>query len=196
MKKYLLFLLLAVAPLSAAMESIIDFDLACDGRSWKVGFEEDRQDEKLIEWVNPGETRNNFTRMVTVQYLPQHNRNPEQFFCGVMDYLKEQNPGCNFYYKVHHRDGCSIFGEWAVHDGTVHDQFEWVRVFCDGVHGTAILHYSTKELSEVDKLRPQWCRIMMSARMKNMTPTVVPCDPPPLQEKQITGRSKRKRSFR
>lgn len=165
---YLAFLCLALIGCNSSKEEkrpsdVITYSLQEDGRSWKVGHEDQNAQASITEYVLDNENTQNWTELVTVHYFKDLEVTPKTYWGLFVEELKKNAGGHKVETKIINEEPNSLFGEWWIQDGANTDQHEWIRIFTKG-RDLAILRYTTKNMKDVEANRKKWEHIISSAK--------------------------------
>lgn len=151
------FPLRADADKTPCQEKII---FSLDQKEWVKGFEDSKDGYTIIEFTPKGQSVDDWKELVTVQTTPPIKDIREyydRFVAALQQNVEDQKVNA----KVLSQDSNSILFEWWIDKGP-EAQHEWFRLF-KTPSATLILRFTTKNLNQVDTLRPIWEKNLQDA---------------------------------
>ncbi len=136
---------------ATALESVY---IPADSSGWKLGYGSDRRGQTIAEYVPSNESINNWTKLLTIQFLEGENRSPSAVMDDLKSRMQSRCPGS--YWSVISQDSVSILYEWNIKGCSPNpDQHEIARLLKgnDGVHRIA---YVEKTSAMNQAIREKW----------------------------------------
>jgi hypothetical protein len=118
-----------------------------DSSGWKFGSGSDRRNHTIAEFVPSDESIDNWTRLLTIQFIEGESRSPQSLMDVLKSTMLERCPGS--YWEVISQDSLSTLYEWKITNCSDNpDQHEIARLLRgnDGLHRIAY----TEKTSEMD----------------------------------------------
>ncbi len=140
-----LFASLAITTLLGGCVTAIEtVNIPTDPSGWKFGSGSNRRGQTIAEFVPHDESIDNWTRLLTIQFLETEIRSP----AVVMDDLKSKMQArCpDSYWSIINQDSVSILYEWNIKNCSLNpDQHEIARLLKgnDGLHRVAYTELTT-----------------------------------------------------
>lgn len=132
-----------------------------DSSDWKLGSGSDRKGRTIAEYVPSSESINNWSKLLTIQFLEGEQSSP----LAVMDEVKSKMQArCpDVAWNIIHQQPSDVLYEWKISGCSGNpDQHEIARLLTgsDGVHRIA---YVEKVLSIAPVERDKWIRAFSDA---------------------------------
>lgn len=132
-------------------------DFKKDGRDWVQGF----KGEGIVEYVVDGQTVENWKELFTIQFYSKLNITLPDYYSAFVEGL-QQKVKEKVNSKILEQTDNSILFEWSIESGP-EAQHEWVMVKKVDPQLITIMRYTTKNLSEAEKVAPIWIEILKNA---------------------------------
>lgn len=136
---------------ATALESVY---IPADSSGWKLGYGSDRRGQTIAEYVPSNESINNWTKLLTIQFLEGESRSPSAVMDSLKSKMQSRCPGAQW--SVVSQDSVSILYEWSIKGCSPNpDQHEIARLLKgnDGVHRIA---YAEKTSAMTQATREKW----------------------------------------
>jgi hypothetical protein len=158
---------LVLAGCSTTLETVF---VRADSSGWKLGAGSDRPGQTIAEYVPRGESINNWTQLLSIQFLEGETSRPREVMRKLQTLMQTRCPGSMW--DVVHEDSASVLYEWRITKcGASADQHEVARLLKgnDGVHRVA---YVQKPSIPVDE-RARWIKALSDAYVEKAGQRVV-----------------------
>lgn len=167
MKTLLCFLILAFAQSlfssdPKGCDELLKFNF--DDREWVEGFNETNSDGSIIEFTLKGETVDNWSELISVQRFLNVQASVDEYYKLFIAELEKAVKPDEVHTHIISKDKNSMFFEWWVDKESDSAQHEWFRLF-KTPDSILVLRYTTKQLGEVDTVRPIWEKILKNAKV-------------------------------
>ena len=139
---------------------------------WKVGHANDVPGKgSITEFVRESENIQNWTQLVTIQFLEKHYIDARVFMAGLQQTMRNRCPDVDW--KVLEETVTDVLYEWSVSDcSEAQTQHEIARLL-EGNEGLHRVAYTEKS-SEIDSaVRMQWIDLLKSAYVEKDEQRVV-----------------------
>jgi hypothetical protein len=135
--------------------------LSATGEKWQAAGGSDRRGQTIAEFVPPGESIGNWSRLLTIQFIEQKGVSP----LVVMDQLRAamQNRCPGSPWQIIQQDPTSVLYEWSIaRCGSNPDQHEIARLL-KGNDGIQRIAFAQKGADLPPSEREQWLKILSEA---------------------------------
>ena len=143
-----------IALLSGCATSLESVYVPADSLGWKLGSSSDRRGQTIAEYVPSNESINNWSKLLTIQFLEGERRNPTAVMEDLKALMKARCP--NSYWGVIAQNSTSTLYEWKITNCSANpDQHEIARLLRgnDGEHRIA---YTEKTNAMNPATREKW----------------------------------------
>jgi len=157
-RNILIFAVMLFAGCATTLESVY---VPGDSSGWKMGFGSDRRGQTIAEYVPANESINNWSKLLTIQFLEGERRSPPIVMEDLKRSMQTRCPGS--FWNIIQQDSASVLYEWKIADCANNaDQHELARLLKgnDGVHRIAYTE-KTKAISSV--VRDKWINALTGA---------------------------------
>lgn len=125
-------------------------------RTWKLDYSAEAPHHVLHEYVTGGENVDNWTELLTLEYMPATPITPKEFVERYIEMLKSKVPSTvAVNYKILRADEGAALFEWWIKKPAALAQHEYYKLVKYPKY-TRILRYTTKHLATVDKNKVFW----------------------------------------
>jgi len=130
---------------------------------WKIGHQEREKftNSSIREFIPANETIQNWSKMISIQYISGRKDNPEVFMNALKSRMEQQCK--NTTWKTISKDKNSILYEWKISNCSPNsDQHEIARLFLgnDGLHRAA---YTEKVKTMPNEIQKEWVNKLSNA---------------------------------
>jgi hypothetical protein len=133
---------------------------AGDGK-WKPAGGSDRRGRTLAEFVPPDESIDNWSRLLTIQFIEQKGVSPGVVMDQLRTAMQVRCPDSPW--QVIQQDSTSVLYEWSIaHCGSNPDEHEIARLL-KGNDGIQRVAFTQKGLELASAEREQWVKILSDA---------------------------------
>lgn len=132
-----------------------------DSSDWKLGSGSNRKGQTFVEYVPRNESINNWSRLLTIQFLEGDPSTPLSSMEAVRSRMQARCPGVSW--NIIHQDASSVLYEWKISGCAGNpDQHEIARLLRgnDGIHRIA---YVEKTSSIPSAQRERWVKAFLNA---------------------------------
>lgn len=131
-----------------------------DGRQWKVAFSQDRDEDRVTDWVIEGQSLENWREIFSEQFFPTEGMAPHEVLKEAFAEMKTANPSI----KIISQTDQEIIFEFQAADKT--NLEAGVQRLFSGAKGVHSLKYAVKAatISPVD--RDKWIPLLKAAQIK------------------------------
>lgn len=154
----LLFLSIVLAGCATSLETVF---IPGDSSGWKFGSGSDRKGQTLVEYVPRDESINNWSKLLTIQFLEDAQSTPGALMEAARTRMQARCP--NVSWNVIREDTTSVLYEWKISGCSGNpDQNEIARLLKgnDGVHRIA---YVEKTSNITAPEREKWIKAFSDA---------------------------------
>lgn len=124
----------------------IKFPFYEDGRKWKKGTIEESEKFSLTEYILEGESKENWSELVTTQYFnTTSDFCLETFYNNFILELAKNKPQNKIDSRIISSSSDQLLAEWWIQQKSANDQHEWVIIF-QKKRNVGILRYTTKRM--------------------------------------------------
>jgi len=158
LRLWLLCLVLLTSSCATTIETVY---VPSDPSGWKFGAGSDRLNQTIAEFVPSNESIDNWTRLLTIQFLEGEKRSPVTLMEDLKSRMQARCPGS--YWGVISQDSLSTLYEWKITGCSDNpDQNEIARLLKgnDGLHRIA---YTEKTRAMDAASRDKWITIFKDA---------------------------------
>lgn len=135
-----------------------------DDRDWEKGFDDTNAEGSILEFTLKGESVDNWSELISVQRFTNVNASTNEYYKLFIKELEKAVKPDEVHTRLISRDKDSIFFEWWIDKGSKSAQHEWFRLF-KTPDSILVLRYTTKQLDDVEKVRPTWEKILQNAKV-------------------------------
>lgn len=155
--------LMAVLLLPLSAEAAEKPEMHFDNRPWKIGFQGQEGNQKLIEFVVDGETVENWTELVTIQMFVGMTAPVDRWLAGFKEQM-EKDVKPTKWNAIRSSESDVLF-EWEIKGHpAIPDQYEIDRLI-QGKEGFYFFHYANKNTNISAADRENWIRLMGDIRI-------------------------------
>lgn len=154
--------------LGAAIQAEVEgekIEMASDGRNWSLGSEDHAGNRGVYEFRLPGETADNWSEMVTLNYF-QNMQGPnllDRFLGFIKGGLSVSCQKVNW--KDFEKSAESVLYEWSVTDcPKVPNQSELARVVV-GKKAMYVLHYASRKVPMPQENHATWYSLLNKVKI-------------------------------
>lgn len=140
----------------------VQFSFKSDKRNWKEINRVQQDPVEMATYVIEGETADNWSELVTVQFIKDMKVEPAKFFEMFVKQLGQMEPNSKIGSKILSESNDSLLGEWWLKENTPNDQLEWIRII-QKQNGVVILRYTTKKKDNKEAAKI-WEEILKDAK--------------------------------
>jgi hypothetical protein len=128
---------------------------------WKTGGGSERRGRTLAEFVPQDESIDNWSRLLTVQFIEQKGVSPLECMDRLRATMQSRCPGSSW--QIIQQDSASVLYEWSIaRCGSNPDQHEIARLL-KGNDGIQRIAFTRKNAELEPSEREQWIRIFSEA---------------------------------
>src|SRR5882672_10291467 len=160
MQRYFFVLVMVLSGCATSLESAA-LHLAGGAGKWKVAGGSERRGQTIAEFVPPGESIDNWSHLLTIQFIEQKGTSPLVVMAQLRDAMQTRCPGSSWH--IIQQDSLSVLYEWSIAGcGGNPDQHEIARLL-KGNDGIQRLAYAVKSAELVPSEREQWIKAFSDA---------------------------------
>ena len=152
--------LLALAGCATQLETAT-FRAPDDSGKWKAAGGSDRRGRTIAEFVPQNESIDNWSRLLTVQFIERQGVSPVEFMTQLRATMQNRCPGTAW--RIVQQDSTSVLYEWSIAGcGANPDQHEIARLL-KGNDGIQRIAFTRKGAELEPNEREQWVRTFSEA---------------------------------
>jgi|HubBroStandDraft_4_1064222.scaffolds.fasta_scaffold749658_1 hypothetical protein len=162
MQRFLRVLAVALALVSCATQlETATFHVPDGVGKWKAAFASERRGRTLAEFVPQDESIDNWSRLLTVQFIEQQGLSPMESMAQLRATMQSRCPRSSW--KIVQQDSTSVLYEWSIAGcGSNSDQHEIARLL-KGNDGIQRIAFTRKGAELEPSEREQWIKTFSEA---------------------------------
>lgn len=131
-----------------------------DGRQWKVAFTQDRDEDRVTDWVIEGQSLENWRELFSEQFFPTEGMPPQDVLKEAFAEMKTANPTI----KIISQTEQEIIFEFQGNDKA--NLEAGVQRLFSGAKGVHSLKYAVKAATISPTDRDKWIPLLKAAQIK------------------------------
>lgn len=163
----LLFISFQTTSAQAETTELISLPFGIDNKKWEIGWQEQKPELFMYEFVPNGQSVENWKEIITVQFYPALKKlSAADFLNTFLSDLQKSEPGVNI--KIISASNDNAVAQWNLANSkTNNDQYELDRVI-KGKKGLHMIHYAVKTTDWDESERDKWIKFINQAKVKTV----------------------------